>query len=400
MSTFHLYPHSEVIANSSTEGFEDMLRWLYKTDKANRDTCKNWSTWSREKFVEHLLLLYPQLSNAADKSYLEIIKEIPIQHNLDNPVVELKFQSELSRIVKHYDSVTIAEEAEAVHISLGKINIPYVYNWIPIFNEMATGCDVPIPVTTVDDFRFVLSTCFEDARRSRARTISYRWAVIGTSETHHGDIKAVSLKEKTHGNSTKSGNKTPSISKAESILCQFCGKNNHSNADCRTRTSEFTNNQNRRYVGSEAHGRLVKATGDRDPNFKELKGLMSKAGQSSGPSSSDAKTSKPSKDSKSKGTYVGTILPIKLHIATSPNLLPVVLTIVSQEEANGSINVDVLLDTGCLAGDFVARMFVDRFNIKPVINSAAKFSVCSGLDNTCYDISKSVIISVNYLNER
>ena len=65
---------------------------------------------------------------------------------------------------------------------------------------MATGCDVPIPVTTVDDFRFVLSTYFEDARRSRTRTISYRWAVIGTSETHHGDIKAVSFKEKIHGN--------------------------------------------------------------------------------------------------------------------------------------------------------------------------------------------------------
>ena len=282
-----------------------------------------------------------------------------------------------------------------------KINIPNVYNWIAIFNEMATGCDVPIPVTTVDDFRFVLSTCFEDARRSPARTISYRWAVTGTSDTHHGDIKAVSFKEKIHGNSSKSGSKTLSVSKAESVLCYFCGKNNHSTADCHTRTSEFINNLNRPYIGSEAHGRLVKAAGDRDwiRNFKELKGLMSKVGQSSGFSSSASKTSKPSKDWKSKGKYVSTILPIKLHIATSPNLLPVVLTFVSQEEAKGSINVDALLDTGCLAGDSVARRIVDKFNMKPVINSAAKLSVCSGLDNTCYDISKSVIISVNYLNE-
>ena len=147
-----------------------------------------------------------------------MIKEIPFQYNLDNPVVELKFQAELSEIVKHYDSLTIAEEAEAVKILMGKINIPNVYNWIPVFNEMATGCDVSIPVTTVDDFRFVLSTYFEDARRSRARTISYRWAVIGTPETHHGDIKAVSFKEKIHGNSSKSGSKTPSVSKAESVL--------------------------------------------------------------------------------------------------------------------------------------------------------------------------------------
>ena len=226
-----------------------------------------------------------------------MIKEIPFQYDLDIPVVELKFQSELSKIVKHYDSLTIAEEAEAVKILLGKINIPNIYNWIPIFNEMATGCDVSIPVTTVDDLRFVLMACFENARRSRARTIFYRWAVIGTPETHHGDIKAVSFKEKTHGNSTKSGDKIPSVPKAEVVICQF-GKNNHSNADGRTRTSEFTNHQNLPYVGSEAHDRLVKATGDRNwiPNFKELKGLMSKAGQSSGHSSSVAKTGKPSKD--------------------------------------------------------------------------------------------------------
>ena len=144
MSTFHLYPHSEVIASPSTERFEDMLRWLYKTDKANRDSCKHWRGWSREKFVEHLRLLHPQLSNAADKCYLEMIKAIPFQYDLYNPVVELYFQSELSKIVKHYDSLTIAEEAVAVKSLLGKINVPNVYNWIPIFNEMATGCDVPI----------------------------------------------------------------------------------------------------------------------------------------------------------------------------------------------------------------------------------------------------------------
>ena len=79
-------------------------------------------------------------------------------------------------------------------------------------------------------------------------------------------------------------------------------------------------------------------------------------------------TSVPSKVRTSQST-------IKLHIATSPNLLPVLLTFVSQEEAKGSINVDALLDTGCLARDFVAKRIVDRFNIKPVINSAAKLSV-------------------------
>ena len=104
--------------------------------------------------------------------------------------MELKFQSELSKIVKHYDSLTFSEEAEAVKILMGKINIPNVFNWIPIFTEMATVCDLSLPINKVDDFRFVLTAYFEDARRSRARTISYRWNVIGTPETRYGDIKA------------------------------------------------------------------------------------------------------------------------------------------------------------------------------------------------------------------
>ena len=37
MSTFHLYPHSEVITSSFPDQFEDLLHWLNKADKANSD---------------------------------------------------------------------------------------------------------------------------------------------------------------------------------------------------------------------------------------------------------------------------------------------------------------------------------------------------------------------------
>ena len=73
------------------------------------------------------------------------------------------------------------------------------------------------------------------------------------------------------------------------------------------------------------------------------------------------------------------------------------LTFSSQEEAKGSINVDALLVTGSLAGDFVARRIVDKYNIKPILQSTAELSVSSGLDNACYNISKSEIISVHIL---
>ena len=93
-----------------------------------------------------------------------------------------------------------------------------------------------------------------------------------------------------------------------------------------------------------------------------------------------------------KGTIMTTILPDEFPISTSPNLISVFLTFPSQAEIQGRINVEGLLDTG----DFVARRIVERYNIQPILQSTAKLSVCSGLDNTCYDISKSVIVSVNF----
>ena len=95
-----------------------------------------------------------------------------------------------------------------------------------------------------------------------------------------------------------------------------------------------------------------------------------------------------------------TILHDEIPIPTSPNLVSVFLAFPSQAESQRRINVEGLLDTGCLVGDFVARRIVDKYNIRPILQSTAKLSVCSGLDNTCCDTSKSVIVSVNFFNER
>ena len=95
-----------------------------------------------------------------------------------------------------------------------------------------------------------------------------------------------------------------------------------------------------------------------------------------------------------------TILPDELPIPTSPNLISVFLTFPSQAESQERISVECLLDTCCLAGDFVARRIVERYNIPPILQSTSKLSVCSGLDNICYDMSKSVIVSVIFINER
>ena len=53
-----------------------------------------------------------------------------------------------------------------------------------------------------------------------------------------------------------------------------------------------------------------------------------------------------------------TILHDEIPIPTSPNLISVFLTFPSQAKSQRRINVEGLLDTGCLAGDFVAKRIV------------------------------------------
>ena len=126
-----------------------------------------------------------------------------------------------------------------------------------------------------------------------------------------------------------------------------------------------------------------------NPKFSELQELRRLHSESSSSSSSTYAPKKPfvKKDWKSEGTIMTTILPDELPIPTSPNLISVFLTFSSQAESQGRINVEGLLDTSCLAGDFVARRIVEKYNIQLILQSTAKLSVCSGLDNTCYDIT-------------
>ena len=62
-----------------------------------------------------------------------------------------------------------------------------------------------------------------------------------------------------------------------------------------------------------------------------------------------------------------TILPNKCPIPTSPNLISVFLTFSSQAETQRRINVE-----GLLAGDFVARRIVEKYNIQPIVHVIGK----------------------------
>ena len=86
---------------------------------------------------------------------------------------------------------------------------------------------------------------------------------------------------------------------------------------------------------------------------------------------------------------------------SNTNLLPCTISVSSQEAnlaATRSVKVNALLDTGSLAGDFISQQLVDRYNF-PSNTVSTPSIVCSGLNNNCIDLFKTVSLTVLFTNE-
>ena len=62
--------------------------------------------------------------------------------------------------------------------------------------------------------------------------------------------------------------------------------------------------------------------------------------------------------------------------------MSVTLSVLPLERTSVRMEMNALLDTGSLAGDFIPEDVVVRYNLKPVLSDTS-YTVCSGLDNRC-----------------
>lgn len=81
------------------------------------------------------------------------------------------------------------------------------------------------------------------------------------------------------------------------------------------------------------------------------------------------------------------------------NYLTVAVSHVSQSLEPPKNELKTLLDTGSLAGDFIAYRCVLNLKLESFITTSKKRIVCSGLDNQCYDISSSIALRIFYFCE-
>ena len=101
-------------------------------------------------------LIYPQIINVADETFLAMINDLKFEFDLDDINVDTRFLSELRKVIDHYDTRTSIEEVEAIKILIEKINVVNVLNWQSYFNAMALQCDIQLPISAVKDFRFLI----------------------------------------------------------------------------------------------------------------------------------------------------------------------------------------------------------------------------------------------------
>ena len=78
--------------------------------------------------------------------------------------------------------------------------------------------------------------------------------------------------------------------------------------------------------------------------------------------------------------------------------MSVTLSILPQERTSVRMEVDALLDTGSLAGYFIAEDVVVRYNLKPVLSDTS-YTVCSGLDNRCLKSNTILLLRVTFFDE-
>ena len=248
-SEFHTYLHRQVFHISYERTLIDSLQKMYKDNKAERDSCNFWNRWTRERFIEHLELIWPQTVSVADKTFLEAIRDLHVQYNISDATVEQQTFSELMNIHRHYTHRTQEDNDKAIKILLEKINDPEKINWHPRFYETLAECNITLPLVDLVDFRYVLMNTFQGAHTEIANLkSSFRLIISGSPHSRSTDIRR-GVKKGGHQ------------SKPAQSFCTVCGEFSHDSKAAKS--NPYANLTLSAYVNSVGHAKLVADKGPR-----------------------------------------------------------------------------------------------------------------------------------------
>ena len=300
-------------------------------------------------------------------------------------------------IQNKFPDVTAEEELKATKLLISRLPEQPV-NWQAILFREFKG-EVPI-ITTIEDFRFVLRAQLNRLRDLAQDMRDIGWTLIGSDHTRY--LKEKPIRKRPVPNSSIPSGEQPLQKKSSKIIldptCTGCGRNNHTVEFCHFKGSPYYNSSNELYSKSEAFVKLRRdfPTTILAPSVKFLAENAAKVAEKA-TSSSSLKLTK----TKQKGSF----FPDSTYFATisgpecDTDYLSVAVSHVSQSLEPPRSEIKALLDTGSLAGDFIAYRCILNLKLDSFILTSKKRIVCSGLDNKCYDISKSVDLRIFYFCE-
>ena len=135
--------------------FVEKLKNCYPQDELKRDWCNTWKNWSKQDFISHLTLIFPDRIHSADRSYVERITSVDFVYDPDNSRVNDQFLNHLSMIMENFPNRTKLEDREGVKV-LNRHFLPVsVVQWKAIFTQIQRNCKLPDVLQTVEQWKFV-----------------------------------------------------------------------------------------------------------------------------------------------------------------------------------------------------------------------------------------------------
>ena len=387
--------------------FRQLLQNCYPQSEEERNSCMHWREWTKDKFLVHLPLVFPDRVHSNEVSFVQRITSVKFVYDLEDDSVNDIFTGNLEAVLENFPGRSLEEEAEAVKVLFRHFSPTSEVPWRAIFSRVQLNCALPSPLTTVGQWMFVwIQTLLYSSKAVRS-VEELGFVVSGSSNTRSALVSKITKTASASDRNTKT---------EQSTLCSGCGKPNHVKSQCRLKNHKYFNNTDSAFIKSKKYDRMVKEVGvyPSIPNDhtlsvrkKSLEEEPSKSSSSSSSSSSSTPTTKPSnkrlhgkdqeKNKKQKGELITSL---KSSITTSSDLISVSLLPLSKKQVPATRNeVQALLDTGNLAGDFIAQRVVDNFKLHPFIFTSNSKRICSGLDNQCYDTNMYINLQVTFFNE-
>ena len=370
---------------------------LFNHSEQDREACAHFLSWSKEDFCSALDAAFPEVGHYSQgaQTFIEKITQLNLAFDLAKPKIERTTDDSLDKICEEHRDRTRSDELQAIKLLTKKLPTDGVVNWRGKFNH---SCGFFDRVETVFTWRSAFLAMLEAARALIRETESF--GVVCTFTENSALRAKAPAKSVTDQLSKREKRKRDELT-GDPSGCTGCGRTNHQVEDCKFNKSQFFNKTSAPYKSSEAFIKLIAQF----PSMKYIPGAIEMNAMKAemailypklagAPSAASGKFA-----NKHKGMNVEKYISSILTSKPNADFLMVSLSPTAPQLATSHHEVAALLDTGSLAGDFVALRVIQNLKLTKFIVSTSQRTVCSGLDNKCYDISKHIPLYVSYFSE-